>query len=100
MEPRCEAFESSGGSVRVERLLAVLVPGLQKLSLVMVSPDNLQVSMDVELFRVGYLELLEPPAQSFPSGVMVERSGNVLRVEPFQSACGNVSAVLGTIGLF
>ena len=56
--------------------------------------------MDVELLRVGDVELLEPPAQSLPSAVVVERSGDVLRVEPFQSACGNVSAVLGAIGTF
>ena len=50
--------------------------------------------MDVELLRVGDVELLNPAGESLTTAVSVERSRDSLRVEPFKSTDGDVSAVL------
>ena len=94
MKPPGEPFESSGGLVHIARLFTVLVSALQKLALVVATPDSLEVSVDVELFRVGDVEVLEPPAQTLASGVPVEWSRDPLVLQPLVSITSNVSDVL------
>ena len=94
VEPTGEALEGSGSLISVGGLLSVFVAALDELSLVVVPPHHFQISMDVELLRVGDVELLNPAGESLAAAVSVEGAGDPLRVEPLESTDCDVSAVL------
>ena len=68
-EPILEAPEGGCRQIRISSLLSLAVATLQEFVLVMRSPDNFQIAVDVQVVFVLHVEVLKPTAQRFPATV-------------------------------
>ena len=100
VEPLRKPAQGFGRNVGIVALFSGSVPAFGQLPLVVVAPNCLQVSMNMEVFLVGNAEELEPATERFSTGVSIEGVRDALIFEPGVGEGCNVANVFLPVALF
>ena len=100
VEPLRKPAQGFGRNVGIVALFSGSVPAFGQLPLIVVAPNCLQVSMNMEVFLVGNAEELEPATERFSTGVSIEGVRDALIFEPGVGEGSNVANVFLAVALF